>query len=126
MFWPSDTARILLVDEDGNPYSIGTGAEGVFLPSTKFRTVLVDENGIPYKATPGDTSDVVSATQAVAADDTTAVLTHNLGSTSAVLVGAYGQGWNIGSVTILSKTLNTITISFGNQVPTLSPQATSL
>ena len=121
-FYPSDTARVLLVDPNGVPYAIGSGAIGVFLPSTKARVCLVDTDGIPYKATGGGTGNVTSGTQAVAAGDTTATITHNLGSTSAVLVGAYGIGWNIGSVTVVNKTLNTIVISFGNEVPTLSPQ----
>jgi|SRR5262245_3531654 len=125
MFLPSDKARVLLVDPDGVPYSIGSGADGVFLPSTKFRACLVDEHGIEYKATgSGPATNIAAGTDSVNPGATGATITHNLNSTSAVLMGAFGEGWNIGSVTILSKTLNTIVISFGNEAPTLSPQPT--
>ncbi len=123
MWKPSDKARVLLVDPSGVPYSIGSGSNGVFLPSTKFRACLVDENGVEYKASgSGPSSNIAAGTDSVSPGATGHTITHNLNSTSAVLMGAYGRGWNIGSVTILTKTLNTIVISFGNEAPSFSPQ----
>lgn len=54
-------------------------------------------------------------TQAVVATDTTAVITHNLGSASANLVG-FSSSWHT-SFIVLSQDANTITIEFGTECP---------
>lgn len=54
-------------------------------------------------------------TQAVAATDTTAVITHNLGSASANLVG-FSSSWHT-SFIVLSQDANTITVEFGTECP---------
>lgn len=122
MFLPSDKARVLLVDPNGVPYAIGSGSNGVFLPSTKFRACLVDENGVEYKATgSGPSSNIAAGTDTLTPGATQHTITHNLGSTSAVLSGAYAT-YNTGGITIVSKTANTIVVEFANEVPELSPQ----
>ena len=47
---------------------------------------------------------------------TSVVITHNLGSVSAVLTSAVTGGWN-GRPYISARDANTITITFGNQAP---------
>ena len=59
---------------------------------------------------------VTAGTDAVAANATSHVITHNLGNASAFLIGVFGD-WNTGAPFKTAQDANTITVGFPNEAP---------
>lgn len=64
----------------------------------------------------GGGSAAVSGTDAISATDTTHIITHSLGSATALLISAYAT-WNAGSPYKTAQDANTITVTFPNECP---------
>ena len=123
-FLPSDKMQVLLVDPDGDPYTLaGLFALGTFRPSDKARVCLVDENGNPYKASASgggaeiqvegvDTSDQTLANFVAGANIT---ITNPSGGIIQIDSSASGSGLTTGSQSVtLHDQSAVITHSLGN------------
>lgn len=95
-----------IVDQDANTITIAFPNE----------CPLSSGGALDWSVEGGSSVTLTTGTNNIAQGDTSSIITHNLGSSATILVGAT-TNWNVGGVYITAQDANTITVTFANECP---------